>query len=256
MFRRMWRRGGVAHVDRGRAEALRPVVILISCWSGFLLWFVLFRYTRQHPIVVAKAPPRQPPHSSPPPPPPPKPPIESKQILTNSCNDVVVSLQQVPQGNDPYPFLTDIPMEGGRLLVPGHPIDHLSLEEDHYMFFQACVPDESQHHHYHNIQVSVNPTLGDPDLFISVTNTQPTLVDSTWLSKSKGGETIVLASNHMEFPPGARTLYIGVRSRRNICSFSISIDITDRKNKYKGLRFRKDESGWKDKQHETWSILK
>ena len=189
--------------------SLRPVIILISCWSGFLLWFFL-RYTR-HPVVVAKAgsPPRQPPHTSPPAP---KPPIESEQTLTNSCNDVVVSLQQIPQGNDPYPFLTDIPMQGGRLLVPGHPIDHLSVEEDHYMFFQACVPDERQHHNYHNIQVSVNPTRGDPDLFMSATNTQPTLVDSTWLSKNKGGDTIVLASNHMEFPPGDRALYIGVRS--------------------------------------------
>ena len=242
------------------AEALSTLrlrtVIVFSCWLVFLFWFLLVRPSGNHdnndnnknnnrhrdqPIATTSQQPQQPMD----------PPIKKQNI--NSCNDVVVSLQQLPLGNSPYPFLADLMLVGGTLLVPHHPLANLRVEEDQYLFFQACVPDETEHHHYHNIQVSVAPSEGDPDLFISATKPQPTLVDSTWLSKTKGGETITLPSNHADFPPGARTLYIGVRSRQNRCTFTISIDIKDRKNKYQGLRLRRDDvEGLKDMEHETW----
>ena len=84
----------------------------------------------------------------------------------------------------------------------------------------------------------------------------PTAVDSTWLSKSIGGETIILPSNHADFPPGTRTLYIGVRSRKDKCIFSISVDIKDRKNKFGNLRLRRDDyAGLHDMEHETWKAF-
>ena len=174
--------------------------------------------------------------------------------LVNSCDDVVVSLLNVPQGGNPYPFLTDLTVVGGRLVVPGHPLKSLKVDEGEYIYFQSCIPDESQHHHFHNIRLVVKAIKGDPDLFVSATRPHPTLVDSTWLSKRIGGETITLPSNHPDFPPGTRTLYFGVGSRRGISEFSISVDILDRKNKYQGLRLRKDDIEMqREKAHETWS---
>ena len=177
----------------------------------------------------------------------------NQQPLINSCDDVVIQLQDVPPGNNPYPFLQDLQVIGGSLIVPGHPINQQSVSENDYVYFQACIPDESQHHHFHNIQITVKAISGDPDLFVSVTHPHPTLVDSTWLSKRIGGESITLPSNHPDFPSGTRTLYFGVGSHKSISTFSVSIDILDRKNKYQGLRLRKDDVEMqKEKAHETW----
>lgn len=183
------------------------------------------------------------------------------QSKKNSCSEIVLSLEQVPQSQNPYPWLTNFIVEGGELVIPGHPVENvIPLEEDQYMFFQTCVPDEKFHRHYHNIQISVEPiepkSTCDPDLFVSATRPHPTAVDSTWLSKSIGGETIILPSNHADFPPGTRTLYIGVRSRKDKCIFSISVDIKDRKNKFGNLRLRRDDyAGLHDMEHETWKAF-
>ena len=182
--------------------------------------------------------------------------LRKQKTLINSCDDVVIFMEnEIPEGSvlNIYSYLNDLAVAGGQLVVPGHPLNEQKVEEDHYAYFQTCIPNEAEHHHFHNIRLIVTATSGDPDLFVSATRPNPTLVDSTWLSKKIGGETITLPSNHPDFPPGTRTLYFGVGSRKGIATFSVSVDILDRKNKYQHLRLRSDDFEMqREKEHETW----
>ena len=133
------------------------------------------------------------------------------------------------------------------------------------------------HHHFHNIEIKIKATNGDPDLYISPLKLKPTKTTSTWISKSIGGESITLPSNLKEFPKGTQTLYLGVhgsgnkfdykefleKKNKNIhngdsddnlyATFSIIVNIIDRKNPYKNLRLRKDDKVFKDDvERETW----
>ena len=181
--------------------------------------------------------------------------LRKQKTLINSCDDVVIFMEnEIPEGSsNPYSYLNDLTVAGGQLVVPGHPLNEQKVGEDHYAYFQTCIPNEAEHHHFHNIRLIITATSGDPDLFVSATRPNPTLVDSTWLSKKIGGETITLPSNHPDFPPGTRTLYFGVGSRKGIATFSVSVDILDRKNKYQHLRLRSDDYEMqREKEHETW----
>eukprot|EP00946_MAST-07B_sp_MAST-7B-sp1_P003663 g3663.t1 len=158
-------------------------------------------------------------------------------------------------------MLQSVQLLGGTLLVPGHPITDLTVSGESYFYFQVCIPEN--HHHFHNIRITVTALpasvqapsiLTDPDLFVSATKPNPTIVDSTWLSKRIGGELITIPSNHADFPPGAHALYLGVHAHNEgMARFSIAVDILDRKNKYKNLRLREDDVAMrKEVEHETW----
>lgn len=180
--------------------------------------------------------------------------VTAQSALSNTCSDVFVVLDQSTDASaSPYALAEDLQLAGGKLIVPGHPVEDTLLTDNAYMHFQACIPDEEQHHHYHNIRVHVEALEGDPDLYISATVERPTAVDSTWLSKHIGSDFVNLPSNHADFPKGARTLYVGINARSVPTKFRLSVTIEDRKNKYQGLRYRKDDASFqRTVEHETW----
>ena len=162
-------------------------------------------------------------------------------------------------------MLQDIQVLGGSLVVPGHPLEDISISGEEYAYFQTCIPDEARHHHFHDIRIEIkalpaadapdlHPRATDPDLFVSVTKPHPTIVDSTWLSKHIGGEVLTIPSNHADFPPGSRVIYFGVHAHNEgLARFSVFVDILDRRNKYAGLRLREDDVAFqRDIDHETW----
>jgi hypothetical protein len=184
---------------------------------------------------------------------------------SNTCYDVLQEIRNMPPGASPYDALQSIQLLGGTIVVPGHPLTNLSVRGEAYRYFQMCIPDETSHHHFHNIRIRVkalpaspqkplHSRLTDPDLFVSATRPHPTIVDSTWLSKHIGGEEVTIPSNHADFPPGARALYFGVHAHNEgVARFSIAVDILDRKNMYENLRLRDDDIAMRrDVEHETW----
>lgn len=194
------------------------------------------------------------------------------QVPLNSCDEITYYIEQ----ND----LTDsdtLIVAGGKLLRPGILYENERVKYGEYSYFQACLPKYNTHHHFHNIEIKIKATNGDPDLYISPIKPKPTKTTSTWISKGIGGESITLPSNLKEFPRGTQTLYIGVHGGGNkfdykeflakkktrmqitnsgdnlYATFSIIVNIKDRKNPYKYLRVRKDDKVFKDEvERETW----
>eukprot|EP00943_MAST-04B_sp_MAST-4B-sp1_P004561 g4561.t1 len=169
---------------------------------------------------------------------------------------------------------------GGKLLRPGILYENARVKYGEYSYFQACLPKFNTHHHFHNIEIKIKATNGDPDLYISPLKLKPTKTTSTWISKSIGGESITLPSNLKEFPRGTQALYLGVYGGGNkfdykeflakenkitqdrnsnddlYATFSIIVNIKDRKNPYKNLRLRKDDKVFKEfVEHEIWKPI-
>ena len=188
----------------------------------------------------------------------------------NTCNEITYYIEQNDLINP-----NTLVVAGGQLLRPNVLYENARVKYGEYVYFQACLPKYNDHHHFHNVEIQVKVTDGDPDLYISQNKMKPTKTTSTWISKSIGGETIKLPSNLKEFPKGAQTLYVGVygggnkfnykkyleKQKKNdniddddlFATFSIIVSIRDRENPYKNLRLRKGDTIFKeDVEHETW----
>merc|ERR1711871_448487 len=162
-------------------------------------------------------------------------------VYSNACDDVELILSK-NAGAD----ISEIVMVGGRLVMPGVPIEHIKADTEVYVNFQACLPVEKIHRHYHDIYIRVHAIKGDPDLFISVSKPNPRIDDSTWLSKDTGDDEITIATNPPDFVRGTKTLYFSVMSQKVPCEFFVELEIRDRKQRHKNLRVRRDDEmyGW------------
>ena len=108
------------------------------------------------------------------------------------------------------PVMNDYDLAGGTLLHPGTPTRGF-VEKGGYAYYQVCVQN---HEHHHTIVIEVEALGGgDPDLYIDFNKPKPTLSTSTFISADSGTDRIQLPSWHPDFPPGVRTLYLGVYGR-------------------------------------------
>ena len=126
----------------------------------------------------------------------------SSAVYSNACDDGELILSKNADAD-----VSEIVMVGGRLVMPGVPVNNVKAEADVYVNFQACLPAEKIHRHYHDIHIRIRALEGDPDLFISVSKPNPRIDDSTWLSKDSGDDEITIATNHPDFIRGTKTLY-------------------------------------------------
>jgi hypothetical protein len=153
-----------------------------------------------------------------------------ERTFAHSCEDVVVDVgYQNPFGafggggdgdgdngggvdglGGALPVMNDYDLAGGTLLHPGTPTRGF-VEKGGYAYYQVCVQN---HEHHHTIVIEVEALGGgDPDLYIDFNKPKPTLSTSTFISADSGTDRIRLPSWHPDFPPGVRTLYLGVYGR-------------------------------------------
>jgi hypothetical protein len=156
---------------------------------------------------------------------PPAVPSLTADIRRHSCQDIVMELPVVGDGVATDHALaglrfallaSDAGAGGGARGGGGAPLSEGrvargSLANDEYAFYQLCV--EHHREHEHAIRLALRCTAGDVDLYLSTTNPSPTAESATWISAGIGDDGIVLPSNHPDFEPGARTIYIGVLGR-------------------------------------------
>lgn len=96
-----------------------------------------------------------------------------------------------------------------------------AVEEFGYVYFVLCV---ASHMHYHRLYVKLRAFEGDADLYMSSDIPNPRIEKSTWLSADAGDDSIVLTTDHDDWRPGSRALYIGVFGR-DAARFELCVNV-------------------------------
>lgn len=63
-----------------------------------------------------------------------------------------------------------------------------AVDKNEYSYFSFAMPRGRQ-----SLRIILTPTIGDPDLFISMINRHPSLTNSTWRSMSYGSDTVTIS---------------------------------------------------------------
>eukprot|EP00026_Physarum_polycephalum_P005372 Phypoly_transcript_05404.p1 GENE.Phypoly_transcript_05404~~Phypoly_transcript_05404.p1 ORF type:complete len:647 (-),score=125.54 Phypoly_transcript_05404:29-1945(-) len=96
-----------------------------------------------------------------------------------------------------------------------------SVNKDEYVYYTIILPEYIGGGYV----IELKPSSGDPDLYISTKERNPTQHNFTWASQHKGSKRLVISTQDSKFTPGR--YFIGVHGFQSDAKFSISVSLNE-----------------------------